>query len=1200
VYLKKIEFQGFKSFVDPTTMAFEPGISGIIGPNGCGKSNVSDAIRWVLGEQSAKALRGSKMADVIFNGTDQRKPSGMAEVSLTISNEDRALAIDFAEVTVTRRSYRSGESEYLINKAPSRLKDIHNLFSDTGIGTDGYSLLEQGKMDLILSSKPMERRSVFEEAAGITKYKSQRDEALRKLEATDQNLLRVNDIVNEVKRQIGSLERQARRAEKYQVLKAELDKLASRLLVKEVKASREHWRELEASVGRAKDALDAIAARQQEADAKLAGERHELTRDEETLSQANQALYALESQAAQLDRQQELNRAQIANLDERGQRAAADAAELRAREAQQRDELAKSQAEQSREESALQQLRASLAEAEALLKESSGRRVQRSEHAQTLQQRLIQFIDQKSAVKGEAEALQGRLSMVDVRVQQLEAELGQAQAGLQEAAHKLEEASNQAGEKGEEVKSLEQTLGGQYLRKLELEEVLRASEEGINARQVLIGSERARLSVLEELSQALEGFDAGPKALLQARAKGDPAAAGLESLAHKVRAKAEAEAAVELALGKRLQTLLADNQGQALAALDWLKQGKQGRASLLAKDGFRSPQPAFDPALLARDGVLGPLTAFMEADPGLDHLLAWLAGHLLFVKDLETARAVAPSLPPGAEAVTVDGWLVDAAGVIHGGASDAAERGLLSRDREKASLKAAIEAGEAALASLGQDRDRQRHELGELGKAIELQSRQKSDAEIAVAKLQKEQGARQEDVGRLARESEDKRKAIETIQVEAAGFRGRRETLERQLAEMNSQETGLQAELNSVLDEINRYRKDEEAQLEKVNEQRVAQAGADQRLRNLGVTLSRLDQEVRAAADQAGRREADAQAASAEQEQLRRKNEALEGDLKSLFERKSQAESQVRQRSEARQERLDAIGRSEDLLRALRQEATTAAEEKHHQEMQGQELRLKLDNLESTLARDYHVDLQALDQDQLFVNVEGGDSPEPEPEPSQERVDELKKKLEDLGVVNPAAAEEYRELEQRHSLLVGQLEDLRSAKGDLMRVIQKINQESRERFLATFDKVHEAFKRTYRILFGGGEAKLVLQEEGDLLEAGIDIIARPPGKRQQSISLLSGGEKALTATALLFALFETKPSPFCVLDEIDAPLDDANISRFTGLLTEYAKATQFIVITHSKLTMEKADVLYGVTMEEAGVSRIISAKFRDDKVVTAS
>ncbi|MGH7442183.1 MAG: chromosome segregation SMC family protein, partial [bacterium] len=356
VYLKKIEFQGFKSFVDPTALSFEPGISAIIGPNGCGKSNVSDAIRWVLGEQSAKALRGSKMADVIFNGTDTRKPSGMAEVSLTIDNGDRALNLDFAEVSVTRRAYRDGGNEYLINQAPSRLKDIYALFADTGIGTDGYSLLEQGKLDLILSSKPMERRSVFEEAAGITKYKTQRDEALRKLEATDQNLLRVNDIVGEVKRQIGSLERQAKRAEKYQAFKSELDGLRGGLLVQEVKETRAVRTDLDAEARHLEDTQGGIESHLQERDASAESLRLELTKDDEALAEANRGLNALESQAASLDRQQELNRAQISNLEERARRALADAGELRGRETTLRTELEQVRAQSAGEESDLGRL----------------------------------------------------------------------------------------------------------------------------------------------------------------------------------------------------------------------------------------------------------------------------------------------------------------------------------------------------------------------------------------------------------------------------------------------------------------------------------------------------------------------------------------------------------------------------------------------------------------------------------------------------------------------------------------------------------------------------------------------------------------------------------------------------------------------------------------------------------------------------
>ncbi len=597
--------------------------------------------------------------------------------------------------------------------------------------------------------------------------------------------------------------------------------------------------------------------------------------------------------------------------------------------------------------------------------------------------------------------------------------------------------------------------------------------------------------------------------------------------------------------------------------------------------------------------MLGPLTAFLEVPSGQEGVLQWLAGHLLLVRDLQVAQAVAPRLPQGAEAVTLDGWMLGASGILEGGASDSAERGLLSREREIVALRANIEDGLRQVGSMQADRERLRGELNSLSAEIDSHASKMKDAEIQVVRLQKEQGARQDDVERLAKESSTKRQAIETEQVEAAGFRGRLETLERQAAEMGIQEQGLQAELNAVLDDISGLRKAEEEHVATVNSRRVGQASADQRLQNLGVTIDRLRNEAGQAGEQAQRREVEEKSARQEQEGLTSKNSELEEQLKRLFQEKDSAQELVRLKGEARSERQGAIGTAEEAIRRLRADISAASEARHHQDLQAQQLRLRLDGLEQSLAHDYHVDLETLDQNQLFVTVEGAEGAEPQAEPDPARVEELKKKLEELGVVNPAAAEEYRELEQRHSLLVGQLEDLRSAKADLLKVIHKINQESRERFLATFEKVHESFKRTFKTLFGGGEGKLILQEEGDLLEAGIDIIARPPGKRQQSISLLSGGEKALTATALLFALFETKPSPFCVLDEIDAPLDDTNITRFSSLLSEYAGKSQFIVITHSKLTMEKADVLYGVTMEEAGVSKIISAKFRDEKAVKA-
>jgi chromosome segregation protein len=465
--------------------------------------------------------------------------------------------------------------------------------------------------------------------------------------------------------------------------------------------------------------------------------------------------------------------------------------------------------------------------------------------------------------------------------------------------------------------------------------------------------------------------------------------------------------------------------------------------------------------------------------------------------------------------------------------------------------------------------------------------------QIEIAQLQKEHSSTQESHLRLTRESEEKRKGIEHGDIELAGFRARVESLERQLHEMLQEESKLRELLSAALDEADKARREEEALQASSSEIRVREASATQKAEHLSLTLSRLESEVAQIRELALRRENEARSAASEQEALVRKNDSLEEALKQIFARRDEAKQEVVNAAELRQEHLNAVQDLERQMREKRAEISLLSEQRHGSEMRAQEGRLRVAQLQETLRIEYHVEMGSELQEDL------GLSEAEEAELKQETIDDLKRKVEELGIVNPAAAEEYRELEQRHSLLVGQLEDLRSAKNDLAKVIAKINQESRERFIQTFEKVHESFKRIFKTLFGGGEAKLTLMEEGDLLEAGIDIIARPPGKRQQSISLLSGGEKALTAIALLFALFETKPSPFCVLDEIDAPLDDANISRFSKLLKEYAGKSQFIVITHSKITMEMADILYGITMEEAGVSRIISAKFKESKAALA-
>ena len=1197
--LKKLEMHGFKSFVDPTVVKLDPGITAIVGPNGCGKSNVSDSIRWVLGEKSAKALRGSKMMDVVFNGTEERKPSGMAEVTLTFDNEDRKLPSDYAEVSVSRRQYRSGETEYMINKATCRLKDISNLFADTGIGTDGYSVLEQGKMDMILSSKPMERRSVFEEAAGITRYKTQRDEAGRKLAATEDNLDRVNLIVSEVKRQINSLERQAKKAEKYRELKEEMDALQSRLLVKEYRARLERQNQVESILREINQEADDIEASLREKEGRSSELQLTLTQDEEALSSASEAVHRLETQAAQADRQLEVNRTQIGALKDRVERAKKDAEAFRLRQSELNGELESSKNKVSDAQRRLSTLATELQALEAELNNKTESRLKLSEDSQKLQQKGLDLVNRRSEVRGEGEAIQGKLSIVEERSKQLREELLADKEALQQAGQVVEEATKAVGGKQEEVKSLQGVLGGKYSRSQYLEKSFQEKETRISDMQVALSSLEGRRKLLEELAKALEGFEAGPKALLLQGKKDGTQFANVQSLSQKVKTDPKFETAVELALGRQLQLILCGSPEEARLAIAWLKDQKAGRATLMPFGHEVNVSRDFPSELLAETGVLGVLADKIQSEEGLRPLVEWLAGSHLLVEDLDAALNLRTRLPKHTVAVTLAGDMVHAHGMITGGSQDTASRGLLGRDRELSEMHVEMSGLRDEIAIKEKERDTLREEFKRLKSEIESDSTNLKDVQIEIAQLEKEASSRREDQRRRTQEHEDKQRAISEADAQANGYRSRAKELEALLGKMAAEEQSLQSQQEAALDSIEKARMGEKDLQAAVSEKRVNQAQIKQGLENDQSSVQRLVSEVENQGNQARMRDQEAANAETERDKLDTENRGLEQKLKSLYEQKDEAQSSVTKAAETKTSHQAEMSALEKELKESRRKFGELGDQRHTRQMEVQEIKLDRGKINETLMREYNLNMDNDQQEDLNLEEEVSEDGKPQSlseEEQAERVADLKTRLTNLGVVNPAAAEEYRELEQRHSLLVGQVEDLKKAKNDLQKVIGKINQTTQERFQETFDKVHENFKQVFRMLFGGGEAKLILHEDPNgEEEAGIEIVARPPGKRQQNISLLSGGERSMTAIALLFSLFQHKPSPFCVLDEIDAPLDDANIGRFTQMLTEFGKISQFIVITHSKITMEKAAALYGVTMEERGVSSVVSVRFKEEE-----
>jgi chromosome segregation protein len=1196
MYFKRLEMNGFKSFVDQTVLDFEPGITAVVGPNGCGKSNVVDSIRWVLGETSARALRGTRMEDVIFNGTDQRKAVGMAEVTLAIDNADRFLPTDHAEVTLTRRTYRSGESEYLLNKVPCRLRDIHDLLSNTGLGTNAYSFLEQGKIDLIVSSKPADRRFVFEEAAGISKYRDRKDEALRKLEATEQNFLRVNDIVVEVKRQIGTLERQAQKARRYQELKQELTTLEVSRGRKDLAARRRDLRKLEHAWEERQGAIRGLESGQETLETDLADFDRQLATLEAALAHAQSAAHAVSEnliKAEEFISSSELRKQDLqAGLD----RTDAEMGDEQARAQLLHDQAAALVATRESKKAELASLQGTLNGEEARLTALENEMRERASHVQNHQNQLLTLVDQMSTLRGNLKNLelrrleQGqRLHLVDERLGSLEEQ--QARLGGEKAALDMENASlaGSATELAAEKSSL-------LAEKERLEKTQATLETMLANFASTITQLQSRVAWIEELKNGLDGYELGAKTILLERNAHPERFPGLFGpVANFLRTEKKYEFAFEALLGHRLQHILVQTESQAREAMAFLAEGNRGRATFLPLDAVAAHPAAASapvvPGWLGEPGVVGRARELVRIDDRFARIFDWLLADTVLVEDYAALRRLRAAGAPGTLA-TLAGEIESAEGWLTGGSTDLPERGLLGREREIDELQAELGVLQINSLSAQSEAESLARRLAEIVGGLSASDAELHDMQIRLTKVEKS-------LEQTLRQQRDLDSSLAALRTERAGLQAQTEQLlaehgrtERELLGLEDSDRETQETLSLHQTEIEARRQEYDQRALHAGELRVALAALEESANNLETEAQRLAGEHA----ELGRR-------------LDEKRAAREGDALRLVELdahlqqrrvawvQGQAEKGSRDREVGafQEKRREVAAEKETCAREYRsrQHALDEARQQHHAlELEKRQLEYNLKALEDYLQTEYHLTLGSEEEAEAPEGAEGT-APEPvDPAAAQARIQEIKEKLAGMGSVNLVAMEEYQELQQRHEFLSKQMADLKDARESLQRLIAKINHESRARFLETFTQVQEKFREVFRRLFNGGEAELVLIDENNLLETGIEIIARPPGKRLQNITLLSGGEKALTAIALLFAIFLIKPSPFCIFDEMDAPLDDTNTVRFGRILQEFAKKSQFIVISHNKITMEKADVLYGVTMQEAGVSRIVSVKFK--------
>jgi len=1189
MYFKKLEIVGFKSFAEKTKLYFEPGITTIVGPNGCGKSNIVDSIKWVLGEQSVKSLRGSAMEDVIFNGTDDREPINMAEVSLTLSNVDRILPIDVDEVVVSRRLFRSGESEYLINKAPVRLKDVNELFMGTGIGAEAYSIIEQGKIDLIISSRPEDRRFIFEEASGITKYKSKKREAIRKLEDTDNNLLRVNDIIIEVKRQIDSITRQARKAERYKERFDRLKELESKLASYEYGLLRQEREKAESEASKIKDEISRMSREIEDLTANLETERSSLAGVDTKFTELQNAKFSKESLIGQNRNKIVVDRERITELSARIESLKAETAAI-----------------ESREES-LRKLIESLENEFATISDAEGAKVRVLGDEE---KRLSEL--EAEIKKSEKDIVEGRKNLVNRMAERSKSknEVVRLTSDIQNRSVRLRRLSLEAEKVGEEAKTLKEKLqeaekdfkgaenrinniNAQKKRLLEEKEALSASlgvsEDDLQKERDALITLESKKSFLEDLISKHEGFTGGTKALLESLNKGELKIDGIEGvLGNIVEVRRGYEVAAEAALGDHVQCIVTRDRESALKAAGYLDRTRKGRATFIVSNELidRKEAPAIH---FSKDDTLGRLTDFITIKDSLKKVVSSLLGNTYLVENMEKAEKILGDVPPDSSdsirLVTKKGEVLEKGFIAGGQGAFTEDAGIIGRELRLNETITGIESVRGIIIKIEEAKQDLGAKLLIMEEKISSMDSILKEEEAEYHRKSSELSSVEQEDARLSEEISLLKLENDEINDEVGELSLRKDEFEKKLAEMEEEENNTQCVLVNSEDSVKNLSKEREEILVMIARVKTELQALSKEKTTLFQNIENQKESFRTYASSLTQKKD-------EIETSRRKSDELAQEIEELGSEAAELANEVKAISEdvmrigANKEKYSSvIDSAEKRLAQLYKLSNECKDKDHHLNMKCSETNFKVETLKNRMAQLYKVDI---DQEKLECDASG------DWESVRRETEDLKRKLESMGTVNLVAIEEHKELEDRFNFLSQQREDLVRAKESLQEAIAKINKTTRKLFMETFEKIQFEFKNYFRYLFGGGQAEIFLLDEHDVLESGIEIAVRPPGKKLQSITLLSGGEKALTAISLIFAIFKVNPSPFCLLDEVDAPLDESNVERFGKAIREFTKKSQFIIITHNKRTIIMADVMYGITMEKSGISKIVSVKFHDE------
>ena len=1199
MHLNSIRIRGFKSFAEDVELILEPGITTIVGPNGCGKSNVSDAIRWVLGEQSARGLRCASMRDLLFNGGANFAPAQKTEVALRFSNghpsnghpdtptqDTPKLAFASPEIEVCRHLTRGGESRYLINQNPCRLRDISELFMDTGIGVDAYSVMEQSKIDLILNVRPEDRRFLFEEVAGITKSKHRKKTALRKLEQTEQNLARINDVIQELQRETEELKEQAEQARHYNTQQAQLKQLELALAHREYDKLRIDYDQAQADLDEVLSTVAGASETLKAAEERIENSTNRRSELDAAIREGQVALREIESQIEQIERQIVLHKERQLNIQRQRERALQTLESLKA----QQTGILTQQRERTQE---YQKLEASckiegsrLTARQQLLTELAARIRAAKDSVQETQDALQEITTELTERERERLAIEHKLTSSEGNLNRLQENKTALAAELSTASDTRDEVQYAETQLKATLVQIETEKNQVEIDFNETQEALRKIEAEIRGLQSTLGANVSRLKSLQELQSAYEGYYTGVRAIMQAKTHYPDQFQGVCGVvAELLTTDTQYEVAIEVALGSAIQNVITETAEDAQKGIAFLKQHRAGRVTFLPLDILRGRR-FNDDELLNQPGVIGIAEELIDYDAKYEIAMRHLLGNTLVIEDLDSAIALTRQFRLSARLVTIDGEVINTSGAITGGQTSQKQSGLLSRSRELETLEDEI--GKLTQNSNKKDQQRKAYAaaIANLQKTRRTLTTQWQDKRVEKASLTKDLEQANLQVTRLEQQLAALEVENRELDTAVAASREEQQTLETEIQALTQKSSRTQRWIERMSEQIESENRKHAEVASTCQEMEVFLAGQRQKLESLASELQTLKEtQQRTAKDIAEQQEiinTDEQRKSDLVEQVaaaQREFLHLEGD-------RAEAESHVDELTEERESLLQEVAVLQKEMRATRRNFEKQNRARHKLEVATTQLEMRIKSVSTRIHDKYEVSIDALppilDNEHAMDEIDLLDN-----------IEKLKAEISGMGAVNLKAIEIYEERKKRHDLLISQRADVEQSLHSTYQVIQKINQTSKELFLETFEQVQTNFQEVFAELFGGGETELLLTDPSNVLDSGIDIIARPPGKRPQSITQLSGGERSLVAIGLLFAVFKIKPSPFCVLDEVDAALDEANILRFTNLIRAYAENTQFVIITHNRRTMEIADVMYGVTMEQAGISKIVSAKFAE-------